>query len=98
MKGYLADIETLTDENTAFRQVLYTGQNLQLVLMALKPGEDIGVHPWVLVLARRHAPDLVAAVAQRGDHAGQLDHLGAGADGDGEPQRRHRHPSKTSLK
>ena len=42
MKGYLADIETLTEENTAFRQVLYTGHNLQLVLMALKPGEEIG--------------------------------------------------------
>ena len=43
MKGYLADIETLTKENSAFRQVLYTGHNLQLVLMALKPGEDIGM-------------------------------------------------------
>lgn len=43
MKGYLADIETLTEENTAFRQVLYTGHNLQLVLMALIPGQDIGM-------------------------------------------------------
>lgn len=43
MKGYLADIETLTEANSAFRQVLYTGQNLQLVLMALKPGQDIGM-------------------------------------------------------
>lgn len=43
MKGYLADIETLTEENTAFRQVLYTGHNLQLVLMALTPGQDIGM-------------------------------------------------------
>lgn len=43
MKGYLADIETLTEENSDFRKVLYTGHNLQLVLMALTPGQDIGL-------------------------------------------------------
>jgi len=42
MKGYLASIEQLTEENTKFRQVLYTGQHLQLVLMTLIPGQDIG--------------------------------------------------------
>lgn len=42
MNGYTAEIETLTEENSAFRRVLYTGHHLQLVLMALKPGEDIG--------------------------------------------------------
>ncbi len=42
MKGYVADIEDLTEANKDFRHVLYTGQNLQLVLMSLKPGEDIG--------------------------------------------------------
>lgn len=42
MKGYVADIEKLTTENTDFRRVLYTGKHLQLVLMALKPGEEIG--------------------------------------------------------
>lgn len=42
MHGYTADIEKLTEENTAFRHVLYTGHNLQLVLMALTPGQDIG--------------------------------------------------------
>lgn len=42
MKGYVANIEDLTEENHDFRQVLYTGQHLQLVLMALKPGQDIG--------------------------------------------------------
>ncbi|MFW6172722.1 MAG: cupin domain-containing protein [Elusimicrobiota bacterium] len=39
--GFLTDIEKDTNENTNFREVLWTGQ-LQLVLMALKPGEDIG--------------------------------------------------------
>ena len=42
MKGFVDDIETLTKENTDFRRVLYTGRNLQLVLMALQPGEEIG--------------------------------------------------------
>ena len=46
-KGYKDSIETLTKENTNFRKVLYTGEESQLVLMSLLPGEDIGseVHP-----------------------------------------------------
>ncbi|MHA6325502.1 cupin domain-containing protein [Roseivivax sp. CAU 1753] len=42
MQGFADNIEKLTEDNDNFRQVLYTGQNLQLVLMALKPGEEIG--------------------------------------------------------
>lgn len=42
MKGFVADIEELTEENSDFRHVLYTGKNIQLVLMAIQPGEDIG--------------------------------------------------------
>lgn len=42
MKGFVADIEELTEENSDFRRVLYTGKSLQLVLMALQPGEEIG--------------------------------------------------------
>ena len=42
MKGFVDDIEKLTEENDKFREVLYTGKNIQLVLMALKPGEEIG--------------------------------------------------------
>ena len=42
MKGFVQDIEKLTTENDNFRKVLYTGQYLQLVLMTLKPGEEIG--------------------------------------------------------
>ena len=42
MKGFVDDIEKLTEENNDFRRVLYTGKHLQLVLMALAPGEDIG--------------------------------------------------------
>ena len=42
MKGFADDIEKLTEQNNNFREVLYTGKNLQLVLMALQPGEKIG--------------------------------------------------------
>lgn len=42
MKGYVANIEKMSIENEYFRKVLYTAQNSQLVLMSLKPGEDIG--------------------------------------------------------
>ncbi|HRR94788.1 MAG TPA: cupin domain-containing protein [Candidatus Paceibacterota bacterium] len=47
MKGYIDNIEKLTLENENFRKVLYTGKYSQLVLMSLKPNEDIGleVHP-----------------------------------------------------
>lgn len=43
MKGFNGNIEQLTMSNGNFRQVLYTGENTQLVLMCLKPGEDIGM-------------------------------------------------------
>lgn len=43
MKGYKDNIEKLTEENANFRKVLYTGKNSQLVLMSLKPGEEIGL-------------------------------------------------------
>lgn len=42
MKGFVADIEDLTEENNDFRRVLYTGKNLQLVLMAIPSGGEIG--------------------------------------------------------
>ncbi len=42
MKGFIDDIAELATDNGAFRRVLYTGQHLQLVLMTLKPGEEIG--------------------------------------------------------
>lgn len=46
-KGYVDDIEARTLENTDFRRVLYTGAHMQLVVMTLQPGEEIGteVHP-----------------------------------------------------
>ncbi len=40
--GYVDNIEERTESNSNFRQVLYTGKYMQLVVMCLKPGEDIG--------------------------------------------------------
>jgi len=42
MQGYVGPIEALTEGNRDFRRVLFTGKHIQLVLMALKPGEEIG--------------------------------------------------------
>jgi mannose-6-phosphate isomerase-like protein (cupin superfamily) len=42
MKGFVDDIEDRTERNTDFRHVLYTGKQMQLVLMAIPPGGEIG--------------------------------------------------------
>ncbi|WP_417620852.1 cupin domain-containing protein [Parasphingorhabdus sp.] len=42
MQGFVDNIEALTEQNDDFRRVLYTGHNLQLVLMTLQPGDEIG--------------------------------------------------------
>ena len=42
MKGFVQDIERLAAENEDFRRVLYTAKNCQLVVMSLKPKEEIG--------------------------------------------------------
>lgn len=43
MSGYITNIERDTLANEDFRRVLFTGPNMQLVLMTLRPGEDIGL-------------------------------------------------------
>ena len=47
MKGFNSNIEEQTLQNSDFRHVLYTGKHSQLVLMSLKPSEEIGMetHP-----------------------------------------------------
>jgi mannose-6-phosphate isomerase-like protein (cupin superfamily) len=42
-KGHHVNIEKETIDNKDYRRVLYTGENMQLVLMSLKPGEEIGI-------------------------------------------------------
>jgi mannose-6-phosphate isomerase-like protein (cupin superfamily) len=43
MNGYVTNIERDTLANEDFRRVLFTGPNIQLVLMTLRPGEEIGL-------------------------------------------------------
>ncbi len=43
MKGFVKNIEEIASKNSNFRQVLYTAKNCQLVVMSLKPGEEIGM-------------------------------------------------------
>ena len=47
MSGYSIDIEKATEDNEYFRKVLFTAEHMQLVLMTLHVGEDIGqeMHP-----------------------------------------------------
>lgn len=42
MKGFVQDIGSLVVKNSEFRRVLYTTRHCQLVVMALKPSEEIG--------------------------------------------------------
>jgi len=43
MKGYIQNIEDIANKNQDFRQVIYTARNVQLVVMSLKPKEEIGM-------------------------------------------------------
>jgi len=43
MKGFVQNIENMAIKNEDFRQVLYTAKNCQLVVMSLKPKEEIGM-------------------------------------------------------
>jgi mannose-6-phosphate isomerase-like protein (cupin superfamily) len=43
MKGFVQNIDALTVKNPHFRHVLYTAKNCQLVVMSLKPTEEIGM-------------------------------------------------------
>jgi mannose-6-phosphate isomerase-like protein (cupin superfamily) len=42
MLGWIGDIETETTDNATFRSVLFTGEHMQLTVMQIAPGEDIG--------------------------------------------------------
>ena len=63
-KGYNANIEAATINNNSFRNVVYTGRYAQLVLMSLKPGEDIG--------AERHGVDQFFRI-EKGEGEVQVD-------------------------
>lgn len=40
---YIVDIEELTLDNDTFRTVAWTGKNMQMTVMAIEPGDDIGL-------------------------------------------------------
>lgn len=42
MIGYVGNIEEVSQENTDFRRVLYSGSKLQLIVMSIAPGEELG--------------------------------------------------------
>ena len=42
MAGYVGNIEEKAINNDYFREIVYTGKYCQLVVMSLKPGEEIG--------------------------------------------------------
>ncbi|KKP60788.1 MAG: hypothetical protein UR56_C0019G0013 [Candidatus Roizmanbacteria bacterium GW2011_GWC2_34_23] len=56
MTGYVINIEEKTLENNYFREVLFTTDKSQLVVMALKPGEEIGMetHPKAIMNGEEH--------------------------------------------
>jgi mannose-6-phosphate isomerase-like protein (cupin superfamily) len=43
MKGFVQNIEDISNRNKEFRKVLYTAENIQLVVMSLNPKEEIGL-------------------------------------------------------
>lgn len=68
---FSGNIEELTLQNPYFRQVLYTGPNSQLVVMSLKPGEEIGaeVHPDVDQFFRIEAGEGKVVVGEGEEHS-----------------------------
>ena len=61
MKHYLGNIEDETIKNETFRTTLFTGEHLQLTVMDVKPGEDVGleVHPHVDQFLRAEATSVL---------------------------------------
>jgi mannose-6-phosphate isomerase-like protein (cupin superfamily) len=70
MTGYVGPIEATTLKNDYFRQVLFTGQHAQLVVMCLQPGEEIGneVHPHVDQFFRIEAGEAKFVFEGREEH------------------------------
>src|SRR5690242_20627885 len=47
MAGYYVDIEKRTQENEYFREILFTSRHIQLMVVSLKPGEDIELETYL---------------------------------------------------
>jgi mannose-6-phosphate isomerase-like protein (cupin superfamily) len=70
MIAYVGQIEKQTLENTYFRRVLFTGPHSQLVVMCLRPGEDIGdeVHAHVDQFFRIEAGEATFVFNEKEEH------------------------------
>lgn len=70
MMAFFGNIEELTLQNSYFRQVLFTGPNSQLVVMCLRPGEEIGteVHPSVDQFFRIEAGQAKVVIGENEEH------------------------------
>jgi len=75
LKAYFGKIEEITLKNTYFRQVLYTAKHSQLVVMSLKPGEEIGneVHENVDQFFRVESGSLKFVVNDREEEVEAID-------------------------
>jgi mannose-6-phosphate isomerase-like protein (cupin superfamily) len=70
MKAFFNELEKETEKNEFFRKVLFTGEHLQLVLMSLKVGEEIGdeVHPNVDQFFRVETGEAKLVVNEKEEH------------------------------
>lgn len=69
LEGFVTDIGESSVANTDYRRVIYTGENMQLVLMSLKPGEEIGSEVHDLSQFLRIESGSATAVLDGEDHA-----------------------------
>ena len=70
MKGFIGDIEEQTEANRDFRRVLFTGPRMQLVVMALQPGEELGEEIHVSTDQYFRVEDGKGKIWMDGDEAG----------------------------
>jgi len=73
MNGYFVHIEKETLENEDYRRVLYTAKHSQLVLMCIKPGDEIGVEVHELDQFIRFEAGEARVTIDGAEHAAQAD-------------------------
>ncbi|HVM13689.1 MAG TPA: cupin domain-containing protein [Egibacteraceae bacterium] len=79
MMGWVGDIEQATLDNDTFRTVLFTGEHLQLTVMSLGPGEDIGreVHPHLDQFIRIESGSARVELGTSAEHIEETHEVGA---------------------
>lgn len=70
MKAFFTELEKETEKNSYFRKVIFTGEHLQLVLMSLKVGEEIGdeIHPKVDQFFRVESGEAKFVINEKEEH------------------------------